>query len=113
MPPRYFRALRQLLVQSELIELLNICFIDNTDLVLWLTYCMKKYFLYLGANMSKKCVCMCVCVCVWGGGGGGEAVAPRLREELSKCQLGTATCTRAPPPPFSYTTELVSSFILS
>ena len=23
-----------------LIELLNICFIDNTDLVLWLTYCM-------------------------------------------------------------------------
>ena len=33
----YFHALRQLLVQSEakiLIELLNICFIDNTDLVL-------------------------------------------------------------------------------
>ena len=40
MPPEifwYFRALRQLLVQSEakiLIELLNVCFIDNTDLVL-------------------------------------------------------------------------------
>ena len=40
MPPEmfwYFHALRQLLVQSEakiLIELLNICFIDNTDLVL-------------------------------------------------------------------------------
>ena len=34
-----------LLVQSEakiMIELLNICFIDNTDLVLWLTYCIKK-----------------------------------------------------------------------
>ena len=46
----YFRALRQLLdgaipVQSEakfLIEQLNTCFIDHTDLVLWLTYCMKK-----------------------------------------------------------------------
>ena len=25
-----------------MIELLNICAIDNTDLVLWLTYCMKK-----------------------------------------------------------------------
>ena len=40
MPPRnifrYSRALRQLLAQSELIELLNIFFIDNTDLVLWL-----------------------------------------------------------------------------
>ena len=40
MPPEffcYFRALRQLLAQSEakiMIELLNICFIDNTDLVL-------------------------------------------------------------------------------
>ena len=40
LPPEsflYFCALRQLLVQSEakiLIELLNICFIDNTDLVL-------------------------------------------------------------------------------
>ena len=51
MPPEnlfwYFRALRQLLVQSEakfFIELLNICFIDNTDLVLWLTYCTKKSF---------------------------------------------------------------------
>ena len=66
----YFRALRQLLVQSEakyLIELLNICFIDNTDLVLWLTYCMKKYFLHLGANMSKK----------WGGGGGVHIFAKR------------------------------------
>ena len=39
----YFHALRQLLVQSEanfLIEQLN--FVDHTDLVLWLTYCMKK-----------------------------------------------------------------------
>ena len=48
MPPEifcYFRALRQLLAQSELIELLNIYFIDhNTDLVLWLTYCMKISF---------------------------------------------------------------------
>ena len=39
----YFRALNQLLVQSDeeqiMIELLYInCFIDNTDLVLWLTY---------------------------------------------------------------------------
>ena len=25
-----------------LIEQLNTCFIDHTDLVLWLTYCMKK-----------------------------------------------------------------------
>ena len=25
-----------------LIEQLNTCFIDSTDLVLWLTYCMKK-----------------------------------------------------------------------
>ena len=41
------------MVQSEakfLIELLNICFIDKTDLVLWLTYCMKKPFLHLGCK---------------------------------------------------------------
>ena len=66
--------------QSEakiLIELLDICFIDNTDLVLWLTYCMKSSIIY-GANMSKS---------GGGGGGGGGAVAP-------------LPC----PPPFSYTT---------
>ena len=43
-PPQNVRALRQLLVQSEakiLIELLGICFIYNTGLVLWLAYCMK------------------------------------------------------------------------
>ena len=56
--PWYFRALRQLLVQSEakfLIEQLNTCFIAHTDLVLWLTYCMKKKksFLHL---IRCKCV---------------------------------------------------------
>ena len=37
MPPEMFWHFRELLVQSEakiLIELLNVCFIDNTDLVL-------------------------------------------------------------------------------
>ena len=40
-------------MQSEakfFIEQLNTCFIDHTDLVMRLTYCMKKkkYFLHLG-----------------------------------------------------------------
>ena len=63
----YFCALRQLLVQSKanfLIELLNICFIDYTDLVLWLTYCMHEE-LHLGCKCDQK---------VGGGGGGGGAV---------------------------------------
>ena len=101
MPPRYFRALRQLLVQSELIELLNICFIDNTDLVLWLTYCMKKYFLYLGANMSKKCVCMCVCVCVCGGGGGGSC--PPTKRGTEQVSARDCYMYKSPPPPPSPT----------
>ena len=37
----------------------------NTDLVLWLTYCMKRYFLHLGCKHVQK-------VCVWGEGGGGS-----------------------------------------
>ena len=55
----YFGALRQLLVEPKaqiLIKLLNICFLDNTDLVQLLIHSTKKTF---GANMSKK----------WGGGG--------------------------------------------
>ena len=31
-----------------------ICVIDNTDLVLWLTYCMKKSFLHLGCKHVQK-----------------------------------------------------------
>ena len=38
----YFRALRLASEAKFLIEQLNTCFIDSTDLVLWLTYCMKK-----------------------------------------------------------------------
>ena len=74
-----------------------ICFIDSTDLVLWLTYILhEEFFLRLGCkhvqtsplppsptplHMQRnqisggndlKCVCVCVCVCVGGGGGGGE-----------------------------------------
>ena len=67
-----FRALRQLLMQSEakiMIELLNICFIDDTNLVLWLTYCMKTSFR--------------VQACPKSGGGGG----------------GGGSCPPAPPPP--------------
>ena len=53
----YFRALRQLLVRSEakfLIEQLN--FVYHTDLVLWLTYCMKKKksSLHLGCKRVQK-----------------------------------------------------------
>ena len=65
-----FLSQRQLLVQSEakiLIELLNICLIDNTDL---LAYCMKKeirfFSSFIGCKHFQKC----------GVGWGGGAVSP-------------------------------------
>ena len=48
-PPRNVLVLScsETCTASEVIELLKIGFIDNTDLLLWLTYCMKKSFLHL------------------------------------------------------------------
>ena len=65
MPPRNFHAPRQLLVQSEarnLIELLNIIL---TWCCMWLTYCMKKSFLHLGPKIKVR-----------GGGGEKQLIAP-------------------------------------
>ena len=42
-PPEIFLVLSCSETVSEVTELLNICFIDNTDLLLWLTYCMTPF----------------------------------------------------------------------
>ena len=77
-PPRNFLVLScsETCTASEVIELLKIGF---TDLLLWLTYCMKKSFLLLGCKHVRGRG--------EGGGGGGSAPPP---PRLQWCRIGKA-----------------------